>query len=270
MLRKSHSTDLGDDATRKALGAAALVDPGHAVALHKHADEMRAEFAELTGAFGAWADAVRALLTDERDAYARSLDTDREGIEGMRRQLAAATARRQEIVAALQDEQREYDEGARANAELAAHRDRLQTRLARIREEASALEAALAVDEAELSRREASAAQRVRRDRAEAAVSEDALGLRVETVGGDEGLIRFTFARIDPKDPARRFVLVLDTSTARHRVVSCEPPLPQLARMLMVLDSPGASGPTCGDLGAFLRSVRDAFVAAASSSRPAV
>lgn len=68
-----------------------------------------------------------------------------------------------------------------------------------------------------------------------------------------DGLARFSFKYIDAADWERRFNILIDTSTNRYRVHSCEPMLPQLTTLLDELNH-------SGDFFSFLRKVRAAFV----------
>lgn len=68
-----------------------------------------------------------------------------------------------------------------------------------------------------------------------------------------EGLTRFSFKYIDAADWERRFSILIDISTNRFRVQSCEPMIPQLSTLLEELN-------VGGDFFAFLRKVRAAFV----------
>ena len=100
------------------------------------------------------------------------------------------------------------------------------------------------------------------REKLEISLSEEHLGLTVDAVGDDERLARFCFTRVDPKDWNRRFVIVLDVSAQRSRIVSCDPQVPNLSRLLQTLNRDGTSGNLCS----FLSDLRREFVSIALSS----
>jgi len=110
-----------------------------------------------------------------------------------------------------------------------------------------------------LERREEQHKNKVSRERLEINLSEEHLGLTVDTVGDDERLVRFTFKRVDPKDWNRRFVIVLDVSSQRSRVVSCDPQVQCLSRLLQTLNAEGLTG----NLSTFLGDLRREFVSIA-------
>lgn len=113
----------------------------------------------------------------------------------------------------------------------------------------------------ELEKREELHRRKIARERLEISLSEEHLGLTVDAVGDDERLVRFCFTRIDPTDWNRRFVIVLDVSASRSRVVSCDPPVPSLSRLLQTLNGDGLSGHLCR----FLSELRSEFVSVALS-----
>lgn len=83
------------------------------------------------------------------------------------------------------------------------------------------------------------------------ALCQEKLGLYVESLG--EAVTKFSFKYIDPAEWERRFSVVIDVSTNRYRIQSCEPMIPHLSLFVDQVNSDA-------DFYAFLRRVRAAFV----------
>lgn len=237
----------------------AAIDAGHALAVQAHFDQVKSELTDFGRLFEQWASSRRQALVEDKQAYERTLAEENDLVEALKKQLTSLIAKRQSIVAALQAEQREYEQEMRANAELEEQKKALQLRLAQLKEQSERLGSSLVGEEEELARLEAIRNERRAKERLELALSEEKLSLRVEAVGNDSQLTRFSFTRVDPADWDRRFTIVLDVSQNKYRVVSCEPPVNDLASMIQTLNEAPPS--TAGQLCSFLRSLRDAFVA---------
>jgi hypothetical protein len=69
----------------------------------------------------------------------------------------------------------------------------------------------------------------------------------------EEGITRFCWKYIDPAAWDRKFTLLMDVTTSRYRIKSCEPMIPGISALLEQLDANG-------DFYGFLRKVRQGFV----------
>ena len=172
-------------------------------------------------------------------------------VEALKKQLASLVAKRQQIVAELQAEQREHEEGVKANRELDMQRQNLGRRLGEIKDKVARISQEVANQTQLLAEHEETARAAAFRDLLEATLGKEKLGLSVDNV--EENVTRFTFKYIDPANWERKFAIAIDVSTNHYRVKSCEPMIPQLSNLVMVLEEEG-------DFYAFLRRVRQAFV----------
>lgn len=172
-------------------------------------------------------------------------------MEALKRQLSSLVAKRQQIVTELQAEQREYEEGIRTNRELDVQRQHLSRKLAETKDRVAHTSQEVTQQAHLLAEHEEAAQTAAFRDLLEATLGREKLGLAVDSV--EENVTRFTFKYIDPASWERKFAIAIDVSTSHYRVKFCEPMIPQLSNLVMVLEEEG-------DFYAFLRRVRQAFV----------
>jgi len=100
------------------------------------------------------------------------------------------------------------------------------------------------------NRRENVASLALQKEELEIALSETKLGMSIESVR--EHVTRFNFHYIDGRSWDRTFSIVLDLSTKRYLLQSCEPMLDGLASLLEELNR-------TNDFIAFLQQVRRSF-----------
>lgn len=99
------------------------------------------------------------------------------------------------------------------------------------------------------------AAHHVEEMRTQLRMLEESMGLRIEQVPA-QGLLRFTFIFVDPRDPLRRFTFLLQlVGDATYVVHECTPEVPQLPELLDGLNR----NPTM--FYSFVRGMRRAFKA---------
>lgn len=163
---------------------------------------------------------------------------------------------------------------ARSNDELEAQRDVLAARLKEIREEVQRLRAQLTEEELGSAscvgvilqfscrvkrppRRDrdgkGSRSRSARRSLAWLCIRSKVRARPGSAHCGVENVTGFTFRYIDPDDWERAFTVLIDVSTNRYRVKSCEPMVPQLTTLIDELNEDN-------NFFAFLRKMRDSFV----------
>lgn len=261
MLRKSHSSEWAVLSANTASETA-----GHSAALQQHFGELKAELHDFTSVFTSWTVSRRRVLYEDKETYERTLAEEHGNsgacphviilrlyldlVEALKKQLASLVAKRQQIVTELQAEQREFEEGVKANQELDAQRQNLGRRLAEVKEKIARISQEVANQARLLAEHEEAAQAATLRDLLEATLGREKLGLSVDSV--EENVTKFTFKYIDPANWERKFMIAIDVSTNHYRVKFCEPMIPQLSNLVMVLEEEG-------DFYAFLRRVRQAF-----------
>ncbi|BEJ13068.1 hypothetical protein CspHIS471_0302420 [Cutaneotrichosporon sp. HIS471] len=208
----------------------------------------------------AFTEAIDAYVLREKEAISqsaahhtsavRNLHTDKEDTEA---RIEEARAREREMLENIEAE-RHHLTG------LTASVGRLHSQLNKLREQGSTLDGELSGVRREVGIERATKERQVQilgdmggADETQLAVLEGALGLKIAGVA--DGRLLFTFTLIDSTKPYREFCFVLDVKD-EYVVPLCDPPI-ATGELVAQLNADG-------DLGAFVRRVRAAFVAHAA------
>ncbi|KLT44022.1 hypothetical protein CC85DRAFT_284056 [Cutaneotrichosporon oleaginosum] len=217
-------------------------------------------FAAFEAKMLAFTEAIDAYVLREKEAISQSAAQHTATVrdlhaskEEMEARIVETRAREREMLDTIEAERHHL-------ADLTASVGRLHAQLAKIREQASALDGELAGVRREVGLERAVKERQVKilgdmagTDEAQLAVLEGALGLKIAGVG--DCRLLFTFTLIDEAKPDREFCFVLDVQE-EYAIPQCDPPI-ATGELIAQLNADR-------NLGAFVRRVRAAFVAHAA------
>ncbi|ORY87852.1 chromosome segregation protein Spc25-domain-containing protein [Protomyces lactucae-debilis] len=197
--------------------------------------------------------AGREQLRKEKNDFAAGMAEDSSQQKALIQAIEKTKIDQHELLEVMQNERAEVQEVRASISEyskkqesLSGHKELLEGQISEVEEILAKKRAAMHIKRQELASQHA-------KNRPELQAWESQLGLRIETAGTD--LLRFTFTRVDEKDPDRPCRMIVDVSGPDYDVTECSPSLPAMESMLTELNS-------SRDFSAFLKVTRQAFKSA--------
>lgn len=173
-------------------------------------------------------------------------------MEGLKKQYAQLQAKKQQVIQNIEQEELEYEEMLKTNAELRDQRHTLAARLDELKSKGQQLQADIAHESAIFSQFEAKREKELARARAELADFQKHLGFFLEPLPNHQ--TRFSFIQVDPVHPTDRACsFVVDVSQDQYRVLHCEPMIPDMQNLVNELNQHR-------DFYRFLKICRQSFV----------
>lgn len=215
-------------------------------------ENLQTELAEFKEIISAWVEENvhrERRLRDAHETNLRRFEREYEGLVERERNLSAKAAENQAEAERFELEAEQALEETNAAKELA---EGLPEQLSLLRERVR-LEK-MSLDQAAAKTKGSSALSKLEALRHAARMYSERLGLKFEY--GAEEKLRLVFKYIDANAPEKEFAFAVRLRDAMYEVVECEPALSEMDGLLRECNR-------SNDFGAFVRSVRKAFVACA-------